>query len=153
MAAALTIALALLGRPVGADEPRPVAPNEVKKGGAAEDRTYTVRLDLVIPGLDARGCDVDVKPAHPGCRFQPLSKHVDSRGKASVVLNDVRCLNADRDCSVSITIHEPGRADRTVLRGLRLKAESTSAQLLTCYVTASPTDSVARSGQGATKKR
>lgn len=96
---------------------------------------HVVKLDLGIAGLSAKGCDVEIKPGHPGCIFKPKTLHVEASGLASVVFNDVRSETADRDCTFAITIKEPGQSTRTVRRGLRLGADPNPAalRLLTCY--------------------
>ena len=46
------------------------------------------RRKLRIAGLGSKGCEVEIKPAHPGCQFQPISDHVRS---------DVRRFDGDRE--------------------------------------------------------
>jgi hypothetical protein len=97
-----------------------------------------VRLDLRVAGLGHGGCDVEVKPGHPGCRFRPVTQHVDSRGLGAVTLKNVESLSADHDCAFAITIKEPGHPDRTVHRGLRLNPPAdgrpAATPSLTCYI-------------------
>jgi len=90
----------------------------------AEDRIVVkkVTLELRIAGLGREGCDVEIKPGHPGCRFEKVLQHVETRGEESVVIKDLECRNADRDCSFVITVKEPGQLDSTVRRGFRLAA-------------------------------
>jgi hypothetical protein len=108
----------------------------------ADDRpavAHPVKIELRIAGLGRGGCDVEVKPGHAGCRFRPLSRHVDSSGKATLMLDDVQALTADRDCAFAITIREPGHAAKTVLRGLRLPeaaAGGASIRTLPCFLSA-----------------
>ncbi|WP_422926833.1 hypothetical protein [Singulisphaera sp. PoT] len=118
---ACTVAFSILpGRTRAADNP---APQEV-------------RLDLRIAGLTSSGAEIEVKPAHAGCRFTPVVDRVTSKGEKLIKLADVRTNSADRECAFSITIREPGQATRTVKRGLRLanpKGPSTPSTL-TCFI-------------------
>lgn len=99
-----------------------------------------VKLDLRIAGLGRKGCDVEIKPGHPGCRFQKVTQHVGSAGEETVVIPNVECRNADRDCSFTITVKEPGQADATVRRGFRLSAPDpdrpASTQSFACFINA-----------------
>ncbi|MDR3636447.1 MAG: hypothetical protein P4L84_21770 [Isosphaeraceae bacterium] len=90
----------------------------------AEDKIVVkeVSLELRIAGLGRDGCDIEIKPGHPGCRFEKITQHVDSDGKQTVVIKDVECRNANRDCSFAITVKEPGQPDSTVRRGFRVAA-------------------------------
>jgi hypothetical protein len=85
---------------------------------------HKVSLRLNIAGLrdGGPGCDVEIKPAHAGCKFRPRVQHVDSNGRIQINLDDVRSTGADRDCSFAITIREPGHPDKTVRRGFQLAA-------------------------------
>jgi hypothetical protein len=97
--------------------------------------TYKVKLGLVVAGLGREGCDVEIKPAHPSCKFRTATRHVTSEGMASLDLN-VRTESADRECAFAITIREPGQAARTVCRGLQLKdPKVATTSSLTCYLT------------------
>lgn len=104
-----------------------------------EPGVHKVKLDLRIAGLGRAGCEVEVKPAHEGCQFQPLKKHVGPNGTLMLELKDVQTSSADRDCAFAITIREPGHALKTVHRGLRLAAQVNgrpmSPQTLTCFIT------------------
>jgi hypothetical protein len=89
------------------------------------DETFVVpkvKLTLRIAGLSNEGCDVEIKPGHPGCRFETVTRHVSARGEETVLLRDVQCRNADRDCSFRITVNEPGQSPSTVRRGFQLAA-------------------------------
>ncbi len=108
--AALTLVAGIIG--ASAAPSKAEAPPEARK----------VSLRLNIAGLGRGGCDVDVKPAHPGCKFRPRVQHVGSDGKVRIELDDVQSTGADRDCSFAITIREPGHADKTVRRGFQLTA-------------------------------
>lgn len=118
-------------------------------------KPHTVKLELRIAGLTVNGpgCDVEIKPGHPGCKFRTVQHHVDSRGYATVVVPDAVSRNADRDCTFAITIREPGQPERTVRRGLRLQAENvTSGQSLSCYLS-SPSRIARNNNASATTKR
>ena len=112
-----------------------------------------VKLKLRIAGLGSSGCEVEIKPGHPGCKFQTLTERVKSDGALDVDLKDVRTLNADRDCTFAITIREPGQPVRTVRRGLRVSSSTEKGQLssLTCYL--SSPSRVAKAGETSTSKR
>lgn len=150
--AALTLAFGLASL-CGAGEPGPPSspptPPPVKPTtGAGETKSqpadlHAVTVELRIAGLGAQGCEVEIKPAHPACEFQPIRTHVDKAGKAKLSFPDVRTRSADRDCTFAITIKEPGHADRTIRRGMRLAAadspDRASPQNLTCYLTSPST--------------
>ncbi len=130
--AALAIAAGLGHAPaVAGDSPAPIAGSNTAEGSPAATKPCTVKLDLRIAGLRADGCDVEIKPGHPGCKFPAVTRHVKMNGLESLLMKDVRTLSADRDCTFAITIREPGQADRTVRRGLRLDPGGGS-QTLTC---------------------
>jgi hypothetical protein len=111
-------------------------------GAHAEDRFVVKRVDLevLVAGLSHSGCDVEIKPGHPGCRFEKVTQHVNSDGKGRVVIKDLECRTADRDCSFLITVKEPGQANSVVRRGFRLAApdsdQPSAAPYFTCYVNA-----------------
>ena len=60
-------------------------------GDAATDETiattvpppHAVQLDLAIAGLvkGGKGCDVEIKPGHGGCKFRPVAQHVGFDGR------------------------------------------------------------------------
>jgi hypothetical protein len=121
---------------------------------------------LVIAGLGRDGCDVEIKPGNPSCKFRALNEngvesrqHVSSAGKATLDLLDIELRGADRTCSVAITVHEPGQAAKTIYRGFRLaarpegeRASTTKAApvpTLTCYLS-SP--SITRVDPDSTRK-
>lgn len=95
---------------------------------AADDPAVanTVRLQLQITGLSAKGCTLKVAPAHPGCAFTPIERRIDSGNVSGMIrLREPIVLvatttSADRDCSFAITIHEPGQSPQTFRRGIRL---------------------------------
>jgi hypothetical protein len=148
--AALTLGLALtlppaLSRPARAGDPPPTG-TEKPEGPGAGSKLHTVKLELAIAGLrnGGPGCDVEIKPGHAGCKFRPITQHVSPGGYATIVVKDVQTRNADRDCTFAITIREPGQAERTVHRGLRLKPPGAPSQVLTCYL--SSPSRIARNG-------
>jgi hypothetical protein len=104
--------------------------------GRSDDKAAAGRVKLVfaIAGLGSRGCDIEIRPGHPGCQFRPVTRHLSYEGKAEVVLDDVRTTSADRDCAFAIIVREPGHPPRTFHRGLRLDASQPSAPpTLSCY--------------------
>jgi hypothetical protein len=117
--------------------PAPAPPQSVPPvpPGKAEGPKHTVLLMLAIADLPAKGCDVEIKPSHPGCSFRKRAEHVTADGQLKVVLDDIRVKNANRDCTFAITIREPGQAERTWRRGLRISTNNNSenAQTLPCY--------------------
>ena len=123
-------ALALVAGIIGASGARSKA--------EAPPAAHNVSLRLNIAGLGKGGCDVDVKPAHAGCKFRPRVQHVGSDGKVKIDLDDVRSTGADRDCSFAITIREPGHPDKTVRRGFQLAApvagRPAAVQSFDCYL-------------------
>ena len=124
--AALTLVAGIIGASGG--------PSKAEAPPAA----HKVSLRLNIAGLGRGGCDVDVKPAHAGCKFRPRVQHVGSDGKIQIDIDDVLSTGADRDCSFAITIREPGHADKTVRRGFQLATpvagRPAPVQSLDCYL-------------------
>jgi len=99
----------------------------------------SVELRLVIGGLGSAGCDVEVKPGNPACRFKKQTKHVASDGKLSLVFRDVEIRSVDRNCLFAITMREPGQGPKTVHRGFRMSTATTSGskagpQSFTCFM-------------------
>ncbi len=100
-----------------------------------------VELELVIAGRQG-SCDVEVKPAHSGCSFRAVKKHVDRDQKTlRIVIDDLVLNNADRDCAFAITLKEAGKPEKTMKRGMRLDPPSTvaadtpaSVPKLICYL-------------------
>jgi hypothetical protein len=112
----------------------PMAPRAL-----AEDKpapaTYKVAMNLNIAGLGPRGCDVEVKPGHGGCRFNAVSTHIDRTGLGTIQLKDVRTTSPDRACAFAITIREAGHPDRTVRRGIVLSSSpATRGSTIDCYL-------------------
>ena len=99
-----------------------------------------VALTLRIAGLGAEGCDIEIKPANPTCKFQPIKKHLDSSGYVeNLMIKNVEVLGADRNCSFAITVSERGQKPRTVVRGFRMAKSATDTgqvQAFACAVSA-----------------
>jgi hypothetical protein len=159
MAAWFLAASLLAATRVDADDRAPATapPAPATKPAAKADAPATgsnaVTIDLRIAGLTARGCEVEVKPAYPGCAFTPQTKAIDKTGLALVNLVDVRSVSADRDCTVAVTIREPGQAVRTVYRGLRLSpaGPNAKAQMLPCFLN-SPSKVATAEAEGTLKR-
>jgi hypothetical protein len=102
----------------------------------ARSKGPSVELRLVIGGLGSAGCDVEVKPGNPACRFKEQTKHVASDGKLTIVFRDVEIRSVDRHCLFTITMHEPGQDAKTVHRGFRMSpsASKIAPQSFTCYM-------------------
>jgi hypothetical protein len=108
--------------------------------------TNKVTLQLQLSGLGKQGCVVEIKPAHPACKFKPMKFKVGGlNSDRAVALDpitfDACSTGADRDCSFAITVREPGQPPRTFQRGLRLIEPTADAPLpekkLKCYLSAS----------------
>ena len=125
----------------------PVEPSQK----TALDAIYTVKLELRIAGLGPKGCDVEVKPAHRGCSFETVKKHVERKGEMVVVVKEIKVKNADRDCTFAITIKEAGHPDRSERRGLRLAKAPGETQSLSCFL--SSPSKIARAGEMTDAKR
>ena len=97
--------------------------DERSPGDEPARKTQPVRLMLRIAGLGAEGCEVEIKPATPACRFTPMKRQVSSSGELNdVIIKDLEVRGANRNCSFAITVTEPGQKSRTILRGFRLAA-------------------------------
>ena len=106
----------------------------------------TVKLEIQISGLGAKGAKIEIKPAHPGCKFklEPI-KIPKGTGGDLVKLDTITVLasttHSDRDCSFEITLTEPGRTPKTFRRGLQLAATTPGvatlpSRTLKCYLPA-----------------
>lgn len=118
-------------------EPRP------EKDGPSPDKSRAsrpdlpaVQLNLRIAGLSAKGCDVEVKPANPSCKFRPAPvKHVTSDGYATIDLRDIELRGADKTCSMAITVREPGQPPQIIYRGFRTSsAKPGTVPTFTCFI-------------------
>lgn len=153
---ALIVAL-IVGANVDADTktettPGPTTPQAPAK--RAEGPRHTVTLMLAIADLSARGCDVEIKPAHPGCAFRTRTEHVAADGQLKVVMDDIRVKNGNRDCTFAITIREAGQPERTWRRGLRISTNNNAenAQTLPCYFS-SPSKLAKTESEAAEKRK
>ncbi len=129
---------------------------------AAEDEVANnVTLELKIAGLGPKGCEVEIKAGHPGCSFDGMPRRFSVKGGASDAVQKTapiklvaRSTSADRDCMFAITIKEPGKAPRTVRRGLSLEpakaGEPMPSRHLTCYLS---TPSLAAKDSPAPRRR
>ena len=70
--------------------------------------------------------EIVIKPGHAGCRFETITfrtkTHRRRRREDHLDPFEVETVSADRDCSFAITLQEPGQADKTVRRDLRIVA-------------------------------
>jgi hypothetical protein len=133
MTAVVLAAVAMSGTTAGAAGPdQPTASN-------------TLRLQLQITGLTPEGCTLAIRPAHPGCQFEPVERRIVVRTSGGMVRLDpielkATSSGADRDCSFAITLAEPGKGPRTYLRGVRLTAaepgQAVPVQTVKLYLTA-----------------
>jgi len=113
---------------------------------AAEPPSVKQKVSLVVrlDGLSASGGEVEIKPAHAGCRFETIKIDTKSHQKkmvdGSIVLDpfEVESLSADRDCTFAITLKEPNQAAKTVRRTIRLvpatDGKPAKVQDLICYI-------------------
>jgi hypothetical protein len=138
------------------DEPSPTPEPKAESVGVRN----RVTLVLQVSGLGQEGFEVEVRPAHPGCRFEPVRRAHEDPIPAGAVVRldpiaiDAQSLGADRDCSFAITIREPGKPPRTFLRGLRLNLataeQAVPAQTFRCYLSAT---ALALKEDGARQRR
>jgi hypothetical protein len=153
---------------------RPKGGSQPSKPRPAEEPIKAVLLNLEIAGLGHDGCDVEVAPGNPSCKFRVVNmtrdggklvrgkdgaQHVSSIGQAILELQNVELRGADRTCTVKITVRESGRPPKTVYRGFRLPARtevgptvnaSQQAPTFTCYL--SSPSKVANVEQPSTRK-
>jgi hypothetical protein len=94
------------------------SPREEHK--SSQSHYETIQIDLAVAGLGSEGCDVEIKPANPSCKFQPPSpQHVPATGQVKIKLRDVELRGADKTCMIAITVREPGQSPQTIYRGFR----------------------------------
>jgi hypothetical protein len=92
----------------------------------AQDESVVVNevtLVIRVNGLEPEGCEVDVKPGHPGCDFKPFKKKLDSPGgvgQFEVAKLQVKSTRRDRDCLFAITINQPGQPPKTSYRSVQV---------------------------------
>jgi hypothetical protein len=110
------------------------SPTENRK--ASGSYYATIRIDLAVAGLGSEGCDVQIKPANPSCKFKaPAPQHVPPSGQVKINLRDVELRGADKTCMIAITIREPGQPAQTIYRGFRPgSSKSGSIPSFPCYV-------------------
>ena len=106
----------------------------------------TVKLEIQIAGLGAKGGKVVIKPAHPGCKFKAFEKAIPKDLSGDLYTLPPMSIaatttSADRDCSFEITLMEQGREPKTFRRGLRLTPTTEGAlgapsKTLRCYLPA-----------------
>ena len=93
-----------------------------------------VNLELQISGLGRDGCEIEIRPGHPGCQFRPIARIVDPTQaadplKLAKIPIVAQSTGPDRDCSFTITVKEPGRPPATFRRGVRLSLPTASKPL------------------------
>jgi hypothetical protein len=101
-----------------------------------------VTLYLRIAGLGPDGCEVEIKPGHPLCDFESVTKKVkyggQAQGEITLEAMKVKSTSPDRDCQFTITVKEPGQPPRVVRRGIRLVLAAPGApmpeQTFKCYL-------------------
>lgn len=83
-----------------------------------------ISLQVLISGLTSGESTIEIKPGHPACKFEPVTKTIASGNGGLLRLEPIaieaESLGADRDCSFAITIREPGQEPQTFRRGIRL---------------------------------
>ena len=131
LALAAGVALALVGRP---------APS--RAGDDIPPVVNKVALTLRLTGVGKDGCEVEVKPGHAACEFEPVAKKITNlsqgQGQITFDLPKVKSTSPDRDCQFFITLKEPNQPPRVVRRGIRLVAPKEGAampeQTFVCYL-------------------
>jgi hypothetical protein len=118
---------------------QPKAGSQPSAPKPTEEPITAVLLNLEIAGLGHEGCDVEVAPGSPSCKFRVVNMtrdagklargkdgahHVSPIGHAVLELQNVELRGADRTCTVKITVRESGKAPKTVYRGFRLPART-----------------------------
>ena len=99
-----------------------------------------VQLSIHIAGTTANsGVEVLIKPAHPACKFKPITCPVKKDGMLPEIPPiDVETLSADRDCTFAIVLKEPGQPEKTFRRSFQLNAPTAGTgekpQALMCYI-------------------
>ena len=128
-----------------------------------------VKLSVHIAGTTPNsGVEVVIKPAHPACKFKPITCPVKQDGMLQDIPPiEVETLSADRDCSFAIVLKEPGQPEKTFRRSLQLNPPTATnadkPQALMCYISSRlvaskvegkpGTPLAARPGADATRKR
>jgi len=143
MTPSLMIALGLVGLnpsfdPVQVDPPSATAKSPLELSARSDPpatstssrrlrrRTLTavnrLELELRISGQGHQAMEVEIKPGHSACFFQPLHLRLDSGAAPSMMIRDVvvRSFSVDRDASVEIILREPGHPPKSTRRAVRL---------------------------------
>lgn len=152
LAAGFWMAFAFPAPAPGADDgpatPPPTKPAPKADKAAAEPAVATespkkskgrkIELKLVIAGLGAEGCEVEVKPGNPAVEFKPQTLRVPSNGRAAVTLKDVELLGVDRNCTFAVVVREKDQAPKTIYRGFRIPTATASSRSgalsFTCFL-------------------
>jgi hypothetical protein len=100
-----------------------------------------VSLTLVISGLKQGDAEVEIRPGNGLCKFKPQTRKLNSRGESYIKVEvpdlAIQTANANRECSLSITVRESGEGTRFTRRGFRLAADAhTQTQAMTYYLNA-----------------
>ena len=121
--------------------PRRPGPRPARAGddAAVENK---VTLYLRITGLGPDGCEVEIKPGHPLCDFEPVTKKIPYGGKSQGELTldgmKVKSSSPDHECQFAITVKEPGQPPRAVRRASgssrRLSGAATPEQTFKVYL-------------------
>jgi hypothetical protein len=116
---------------------------ETTKPKPTDEPIKSILLRVEIAGLGREGCDVEVAPGNPSCKFSVANlksegdklvrgkdgvQHVSSVGHAAVELRNVEIRGADRTCTVKITVRESGLPAKVVYRGFRIPAQNQTAE-------------------------
>ena len=115
---------------------KPASGSQPEKRKDSASNLPNIQLNLRIAGLGTQGCDVEVKPANPSCKFRPApSRHVASDGYAVIELRDVELRGADKTCAMAITVRETGQPPQTFYRGFRTASTKPgSVPSFTCFI-------------------
>lgn len=99
-----------------------------------------VKLVINVAGTTPSvGAELLIKPAHPACKFKPITYAVKQDRIEDIPPIEVESLSADRDCSFALVLKEPGLPDKLFRRSLQLDAPTGGAaaekvQTLRCYI-------------------
>jgi len=145
---------AALGDETPAPPPKPKPAPAAKSSAKSQGRK--IELKLVIAGLGAEGCEVEVKPGNPRIDFEPQTLRVPSNGRASVTLKDVELLGMDRNCAFAVVVREKGQDPKTIYRGFRLPAESSQSRpgslSFTCFLSSASRIAELQQSDGRTRR-
>ena len=117
----VTLLALTLASTAQADDPRPTP--KPSPTPTIETVNNTLKLDLQISGVE-QGWTIQIKPANPGSRFQPVVRQVKQSQGDPVQLGEIaieaRSLSADRDCALAIVLTDPEGSSQTFKRSIRL---------------------------------